>query len=348
MPTCSRHWEVEAVRDGRLGGTEKASFLRHATSCPACAAQVAWLDGFHSSLRALPAPPRDVLTARRSRRLILQRLDEEQLRPERRPVVARMAWAAVLVALVMGPGLWGRSSRAPVPAPAAQGLSVEVVPRGQAVWSERHAGSRREVVLASGEVLVKVAHKSRLDELVVLTPDAEIEDIGTIFSVRVEGGATREVHVVEGAVSIRRHGGSPLVVTAGGHWVGPVVSPVASAMPERAPSVASSSPVIAAEGARGRQRAPGPPAASRDDGRGAEFEQAMRLFRAGHLPAASADFDTFVLRHPGDARAEDAAYLSVVALARSGQRSAARRAASVYLTRYPNGLRARDVERLVR
>ena len=248
---------------------------------------------------------------------------------------------------------------APPASLAVAALSVEVVPRGQAVWSERRAGPRRELLLESGEVLVKVANKSRTDSLVLLTPDAEIEDIGTIFSVRVEGGATREVHVVEGAVSIRRHGAAPQVVAAGEHWSAPVASAVVSVATAAAaesaeatarlaavpsPSSAVTVPAAASTVAARPHAAPSSPG----EGPVSEFEQAMALFRAGQLSSASARFDAFARRHPGDARAEDAAYLSVVALARSGQAEAARQAAASYLARHPGGLRAREVQALTR
>jgi hypothetical protein len=51
---------------------------------------------------------------------------------------------------------------------------------------------------------------------------------------------------------------------------------------------------------------------------------------------------TFEQTHPGDARAEDAAFLAVVALERAGKHEAAVVAARAYLARYPQGYRREE------
>jgi len=53
---------------------------------------------------------------------------------------------------------------------------------------------------------------------------------------------------------------------------------------------------------------------------------------------AATAFARFLVKHPRDARAEDAAYLQVLALQRDGAADETRRAAQSYLRLYPGGV----------
>jgi outer membrane protein assembly factor BamD (BamD/ComL family) len=74
----------------------------------------------------------------------------------------------------------------------------------------------------------------------------------------------------------------------------------------------------------------------------------MSALDAGKHREAAAAFTRFLRRHPADRRAEDAAYLRVIALQRLGAREDTRRAAQEYLRRHPTGFRRAEVERLSR
>ena len=52
------------------------------------------------------------------------------------------------------------------------------------------------------------------------------------------------------------------------------------------------------------------------------------------------------MKHPRDPRAEDAAYLRVIALQRSGDRGSMEQAAQEYLRRYEGGFRGAEIETL--
>jgi hypothetical protein len=56
----------------------------------------------------------------------------------------------------------------------------------------------------------------------------------------------------------------------------------------------------------------------------------------------------FLEQYPRDSRSEDAAYLRVLALRRSGDDSAMKAAAYEYLSRYQAGFRRSEVESLTR
>ena len=80
----------------------------------------------------------------------------------------------------------------------------------------------------------------------------------------------------------------------------------------------------------------------------ADFLAAMTALNGGDNRGASARFAAFIHEHPRYSRAQDAAYLRVIALQRAGDTSAMKQAAGVYLSRYPNGFRKTEVESLSR
>jgi TolA-binding protein len=79
-----------------------------------------------------------------------------------------------------------------------------------------------------------------------------------------------------------------------------------------------------------------------------DFRAAVALLDAGANRDAAAAFARFVANHPHDERAEDAAYLRVLALQRCGAAADGemRRAAREYLRLYPAGFRRGEVEKL--
>jgi outer membrane protein assembly factor BamD (BamD/ComL family) len=74
----------------------------------------------------------------------------------------------------------------------------------------------------------------------------------------------------------------------------------------------------------------------------------MALLDDGEDARAATAFSTFIAKHPSDPRAEDAAYLRVIALQRAGSAVDMKEAAEDYLRRYPAGFRRSEVERLAR
>jgi outer membrane protein assembly factor BamD (BamD/ComL family) len=75
---------------------------------------------------------------------------------------------------------------------------------------------------------------------------------------------------------------------------------------------------------------------------------AMDALNRGDNRDAATRFGSFFAQHPGDARAEDAAYLRVIALQRCGDARATKEAATEYVRRYPAGFRQAEVERISR
>jgi hypothetical protein len=338
---CPRLFEAEAMRDGRLVGAERASFERHTTVCSACASEVDGLDALAEALRAGPSERVDELRVRRERTRLLGAFDRELLAPERgwgdrRRWLWPAAAAAVLFAVLVVH--W----RARPASQAARAFSAVVHADSTAVWSERTEGDRDEIVLEHGALWIHVDHGSGRPRLVVVLPDGELEDIGTTFTISAENGHTTRVAVQEGSVVLRVRGVPPVAIGSGEVWT--PTAPVASASVR---AIASSPPSPASGETSSPRAAPPPPLDSaRPRDPSGDFREAMSALDRGDNCEAAAAFASFFMAHPRDPRAEDAAYLRVIAFQRCGDGSNTREAAGDYLRRYPAGFRRAEVEAL--
>jgi hypothetical protein len=338
------------MRDGRLTGAERTSFERHVTKCPTCSREVQALEALAESLRANPPENAvvDELQVRRERTRLLAAFDRALLSPRRSSSIGRrLLWPAAAAALVAVVLLLPRLRR-PAEAPAHASSAV-VQADSSAVWAERMVGDRENVVLERGALWVHVDHSSGQGRLLVLLPDGELEDIGTTFTVSADDGHTTRVAVQEGHVVLRLRGQAAIALGPGDTWI-PDPRPVASA------SASVALPVDAAPAARldrGEQSAssPRPSAALAPppvSDPSVDFRVAMAALDVGDNHQAAAAFAKFLEKHPRDARAEDAAYLRVIAFQRSGDSAGMKQAALEYLRRYPTGFRHAEVEPLSR
>jgi TolA-binding protein len=204
-------------------------------------------------------------------------------------------------------------------------------------------------VLERGSLFIRVENgASQAAPLRVVLPDGELEDIGTVFTVRVEAGRTARVSVREGSVLLRIRGEPARVVRAGETWLRDVPSTAlapaadtAESAPRAVAATAVAAPTAPAQGAPVRHSfTPADPAR--------DFGAAIALLEAGKNREAAAAFARFAARHRRDARAEDATYLRVLALQRAESSVEVEAAAQQYLRDYPAGLRRLEVEELLR
>jgi len=347
---CPRLFEAEAMRDGRLTGPERTSFERHVAMCPACSREVQALEALAESLRASPPDhtAADELHVRRERTQLLAAFDRALLGPRRSRIVGhRLRWPAAVAALVVAILFLPRVRRsAEAPAHAS---SAVVHADSTAVWAERMVGNCENVVLERGALWIHVDHSSREGRLLVVLPDGELEDIGTTFTVSADDGHTTRVAVQEGHVVLRLRGQAAIALGPGDTWI-PDSRPVASA---RASVVPSADPAPTTRIDRGERRTPSPrssasSAASPASDPSVDFRAAMAALDVGDNHQAGAAFADFLGKHPRDPRSEDAAYLRVIALQRSGDSAGMKQAAIEYLRSYPAGFRQADVEALSR
>jgi hypothetical protein len=350
LEPCSMALLVEATRDGRLGDRELASIDRHLAICASCAELAHDLDLVRSLLRS-PAPTPTPLDVQRGRLRLLR----EAALPSpisKGPGRARPALAVALAIVAAGALLFvgqrrgeqGRLAAAPPPPSASASVPVRtvttVLPDGQARFARASADGTESVTLEDGAIDVSVRHLGRAERFLVKTGDAEVEVRGTVFRVEASDNHLRSVAVVEGKVEVRFRGGAVLLA-ASERWDRPIDGPpppVALA-PTRATAT-----LAAPKAKRPPNTAPAKPAV--DDGSSA-FVEGMARMERGDYGDAARHLEAFSKSNPHDDRAEDAAFLVIIALERAGRRAEAVAAARRYLGTYSAGYRRAEAQAIV-
>jgi hypothetical protein len=346
---CPRLFEVEALRDGRLTGAELVRFQGHLAACPVCAREARALQALAEALRSpTNVVVADELRVRRERTRLLAAFDASLVPAPRSPAKLWLRSAAAVALLSMlatlafvlwpAPPAPSHSAGAPL---ARSPEPVTIRADSSARWSRRVEAQRDEIILESGAISIRVDHAASQRRLLVILPDGELEDIGTTFSVSADAGHTTRVTVQDGSVVLRLHGKPPLALGAGDSW-SPPPAPAATPLPATPPPAPR----------RSVKPTPSAPLAPRrstpDPDPSADFRAAMSAFNSGDNTRAATRFAAFLGQHPRDPRAEDAAYLRILALQRAGDSLATQQAAHDYLNRYPRGFRHAEVEGLSR
>ena len=367
-PACPRLFEAEALRDGRLVGAERLSFQRHLDSCARCSREVAELQMLADRLCDSGAEAdADELRARRERTRLLAAFDAKLAPPERTlPARGWLVGAAAASLLLLGIFVYVRARS--IAAPGTERVVV-VHADGAASWSRQSEGPVEKILLERGALSIHVDHARERRRLLVVLPDGELEDIGTIFTVSAEAGRTTRVSVASGSVVLRIRGQAPLALRAGETWrpsqpavaasclsCEPPPAAGAASAPIIPPSAALASPLAStrlqpaqtALPPSDRRASPAASAAGHEPTPSVDFRAAMTLLDRGDNGAAAARFSSFLDAHPRDARCEDAAYLRVIALQRTGDAGSMKEAANRYLRQYPNGFRRAEVAALAR
>ena len=331
---CSRLWEIDPYRDGRLGKSDAKSFERHLRACEACRAQLSRDERLRELARALPDEGPTELSLRRLRARVL-RDAATGVAPTTAPRGVRPGLAWLVVVAALGTGLWVLVLRHAPPSAAetasvsttpattlaempsvqaAEALAGAVVPAGTARWSQARAQGVERVVLDDGVLQLHVRPQAAGERFVVMVPDGELEVRGTTFEVSVAQGATTRVHVDEGVVEVRLQGRDTRRLEAGETWsatTGPASPP-----PAHVAHAAPTGSAVVTDG-------------------GTAYAIAIGLLRDGRNEEAAVAFHAFVASQPGAPQAEDASFLEAVALARAGRSDAAALAAEHHLAAFP-------------
>lgn len=356
--SCPTAALVEAAHDRRLGERESASLARHVSVCAECARLEADLAALRRLAARRPAPAPALEHQRRRLHLLREAARLEAPRAGRG---RRVRWVAALAVAAAGLGIGGLLRGGP-PAgsgsePAASTTAVATPPRTRATM-RASPGSlyRREtapdldvVTLDAGTLDIEVRKLGPGERFLVRTEDAEVEVRGTQFRVSAEEHGLVSVEVREGRVEVRRPEGTVLLV-AGSRWQAPpralrppkatstAARPGAAPPPSAQASTARSRPALQAPRSAGPEG--GAAGADAADAAASEaFRSGVKLMEQGDYGAAADSLGRFAGAHPGDARAEDAAFLAIVSLQRAGRHADAAEAARRYLAAFPGGYR---------
>ncbi len=327
-PACSRDWEAEAARDGRLSGHALEDFRRHVARCSACALAVDGLEQFSAALRARRPPTLDDMRHRRLKLRVLEDSNRLLVRPGEGSKLSRsfLRVAAVLAGVVIAVGGMRLFEARP---------TYFVKSSDGARWEERVESGAHKIRLESGTLSIRVTHTGSEPRLIVEVPDGQIRDQGTRFSVTVASGRTQAIRVDEGAVAFRRSDGSVVELDAGGSWLPSPPPPPPSPAVVEAPIPSASASV-------------------NEDARsvGASANGVQPVTPRRHRSAGASGSSSAAVSSASPAEAghdeEDMLYLRVLALVKEGRTAEARVAAQEYLRRFPAGFRRTEVQAVAR
>lgn len=337
---CSRGFEADAIEDRRLAGADRASFERHAATCPSCGNRARMLARLGALANELPETSHTELERRRMRSALLRQANEITLhQPEpRRSRFFVLAFAALVVVAVViaSPFVLKHPTPAASPIPVAATIHVPTYRMESApgsTWDVLERTTTLRLGIRSGRFDLAVDKLAPDQRFVLDLPDGELEVKGTHFRVEVSTGKTRRVSVSEGRVALHLRGHDPLMLGASESWTEavapePTPPPIPSTSTRR-PAPSSDAPATTPRGTAGQ-----------------DFSKAMSSFNAGDYGSAEQLFVAFEQAHPNDRRVEDAMFLRAVARSRRGDGIGASQLAAEYLRRYPKGLRRFEAEDL--
>jgi len=321
---CARLWQIEAARDDRLTGKDLASALRHRETCAECTAEAARVSELATGIAQLPAEPLDAITARRVRQRLLTAFNASVLDPA--PARAFPRFAGLLACALVGAlgviCFWVGRARAPAAPPTSPSPAVEIQASSGARFSDRVEPRLERVEFDDGSAALTV-HPHTGRRVLIELPDGEIEDLGTIFQLRVEDGRTQQISVTDGRIAVRLREQPPFSLGAGETW---------QREAPRLPAVVATSPAITSSAT---------PSRVVQSAHVATHERAHPL---SALPSPALPIEA---RHEGpsadNTNAEDDAYLGIIDSLRGGRGAEARARAKDYLLRFPNGFRRVEV-----
>jgi len=328
-PKCSRLWIPEAVRDGRVSGAEREAFDRHLRTCSDCQHESRMLNELAQALQNVRIAEPHPLAVRRGRQRLMAESDAASLTQSRPIWRGPIAGALmVLVGLVLAFGWWRRAHRdTQYVDRATEETAIEVRSEPGARWERTRSGGASGVELHEGAIWLRIRKHASAGRVLITTPDAEIEDLGTTLRVRVTSAHIQEIAVEEGMVVVRlRASDGEFRLRAGESWMAPErsVDP-----PETTDTVdpSAASPGVATKPSVG----PLAGAATKPS-----VGPSPRALRNRHTEPqvqsqSEGSTESFV--------EEDRGYLHVVELARAGRTAEARAQARQYLLRFPNGFR---------
>jgi hypothetical protein len=346
---CDRLWEIDALREGRLGAKDAEAFERHLSQCEACASARLRDERLRNLAAELPAPEPSELDLRRLRARVLRDVEHDVPQAsawrKRAGFVFAIALCGVAIFFVhrrstnplqnslvsSSPSAAASTLSDPsVPATVAAPFAGTVVAQDATPFTQTRDGDVERVGFDDGVLDLHVRHQLPSEHFFVDLPDGQIEVRGTTFRVEAHHGVTTRIDVAEGVVSVRLRGIDEIWINAGQSWTRPVaLASSAHAMKADASTHATTN------------------ADSIDQSESDDYAAAVTLMSNKSYDAAAAAFAAFLSAHPHASQAEDASYLEAAALARAGRADAAALAAEHHLAAYPHSFHGKDAAILV-
>jgi hypothetical protein len=259
-------------------------------------------------LRRLPPVDGGDVAVKRLRQRVLDSVSEARaIRPNRSPrMLTRLALGATFFAASAAVVLFWSPWRLPSDTFLASVQSTDGRP---ILWARDAENGMEWITLRDGAFRVSIRPHAAARRVVVRVPEGRIDDLGTVFDVRIREGRTTDIRVSDGHVQLWFSGANGVVLGTHEVWEAP---PASSALP---PSTTVEPPARAPQKATPAPKGP---------------------IRSTHRSGAP--------QPATDDGSEDAAYLRVIDLFRAGQDDEARAAARDYVRRFPMGFRRTEME----
>jgi hypothetical protein len=277
-------------------------------------------DSVRDLLEGLPPADGGDFAVRRLRQRVLDSVSAAQeKRPSPSPRMVRRIALGVTFFVASGAIalLWSPRRHPPTGFLA----SVQSIDGGPILWARNLENGIEWLTLRDGAFRVSIHAHGPDRRVVVRVPEGRIDDLGTIFDVRIQGERTISVRVLSGHLQLWFGGASGVVLGTSETWEAP---PSPSAVPHPTTAIAPGTRV--------------------------EPQSAVTPQK---VTSSEKDHDAFPHRHAvrkptNNGRSEDAAYLKVVDLLRLGQRDEARTVARDYVRRFPGGFRRTEMEAIAK
>ncbi|MGH7284577.1 MAG: FecR domain-containing protein, partial [Polyangiaceae bacterium] len=222
---CDRRWEIDALREGRLGPKDAEAFERHLRVCGPCMESKMRDEQLRTLSASLSRAEPNELDLRRLRARVLRSAEMGEERglgaPRMRFVIAALFAGVACLAVYFSTTRHAQPSPLAITtaiATAAPELAGTVSPHEGAVWRQTRDGSIERVKLDDGALSIHVRHQRDDERFFVDVPDGTVEVRGTTFDVEVRDGRTVLVHVTEGIVSWKSDRGDAVLLPAGASW----------------------------------------------------------------------------------------------------------------------------------
>lgn len=344
---CERSWELDALREGRLGEKDALAFERHLRGCTICTHESQFAETARVLASRLPVEEPSALELRRVRARVLRSAELGEGAQTNRPRIARWVGALGAIAAVVSyvvvrhssspratTATVGISATATAIEPGAEDLAGTVQASGGAKWRQTRIGNVERVTLEDGALRIHVRHQEAGERFLVDAPDGVIEVRGTTFEVETFEGRTTRVAVDEGFVAWRMNGADEILLHAGESWKPPRATAALRSTPPRSTTSPPATPTATTT------------AATVDDGSDA-YGSAVILLNDGELTRAADALASYLAAYPNGRDREDASYLRAVALARADRSDEAAAAAEQHLAAFPQSFHRKEASLLV-